>query len=44
MKPKPFSPLNHLTVPCAMDLLLAGLVVTALCEYLPATMAAPTSW
>src|SRR5829696_6167802 len=24
MKPKPFSPLNHLTVPCAMKYLLAS--------------------
>jgi hypothetical protein len=24
MKPKPFSPLNHLTVPCVISLLLAG--------------------
>src|SRR5688500_14132287 len=24
MKPKPFSPLNHLTVPCAMNHLLAS--------------------
>ena len=24
MKPKPFSPLNHFTVPCVISLLLAG--------------------